>query len=79
MMNRRSRQASDPGHQTDPAVSQILCFQGDKTTSALFIQNRNLAISLAGARPSAARIMLQRYRAPLTIVNPIATISSDLW
>ncbi len=53
VINRRSRQSADPGHQTDPAASQRMRFQADKPPSALFIQNRcHLPIAL----PYAARI-----------------------
>src|SRR5438132_14226976 len=48
MINRRSRQSADPGHQTDPTTSQCVRFQGDEAPPALFIQNnRHLPISLA--------------------------------
>src|SRR5262249_32984914 len=48
MVNRRSRQSADPGHQADPAASQRSCFHRDKTPEALFIQNRrHLPITLA--------------------------------
>src|SRR5215475_5242822 len=48
MVNRRSRQSADPGHQADPAASQRSRFHRDKTPEALFIQNRcHLTITLA--------------------------------
>ncbi len=40
MINRRPRHSADPGHQTDPAPSQRSRFQGYKSPTALFIQNR---------------------------------------
>ncbi len=42
MINRRSRQSADPGHQTDPATSQRPRFQSDKAPSALFLIENGL-------------------------------------
>ena len=68
VINRRSRQPADPGHQTDPAASQRLRFQGDKAPPALFIQNRrHLPISL----PRGTRLRRSNHAATLRRCIPL--------
>ena len=67
VINRRSRQPTDLGHQTDTATSQCLRFQRHKAPSALLIQNRcHLPIAFA----CGARLCRPNHSAMLRPANP---------
>jgi hypothetical protein len=70
VINCRTRQSAQPGHQADPAASQRRRFQGDKAPTALFIQN---GCHLPIALPCGARLRGSNH--PATLRRVISTVN----